>query len=68
MHLLGAVAHSANHSSSMSRHDYVHLHSESACSADIQACTNNSVQNEGLVAFCIAAELLVSMVGYSKGA
>jgi len=37
MRLLAAVVHSAKHSSSLSS---VHLHSESACGADIQLCTN----------------------------
>lgn len=41
MHFLRALVHSANHSSLLSRYDYVHLQSESACSADIQLCTNH---------------------------
>lgn len=56
MYLLGAVVHRANHSSLLSRYDFVHLQSERAYSADVQLSQIIFVPSQGLVAFYIAAE------------
>jgi len=59
MRLLAAVVHSAKHSSSLSS---VHLHSESACGADIQLCTNQLCSESGPGCFLHGSQVTSSPV------